>query len=216
MRSRKPLTPPEGRFVLGYVGTFGRVNGIETLVGAIRIAERNVPGKVALVLVGDGPDRAAVVAEARDMSAVAVCPAVQRSHVPAILSALDGTILHATATPVYRYGISFNKLFEYMAVGRPVVFACDSAYDPVAQTGAGITVGPNDPERIAEAMVTLADTPEADRRAMGAVGRAYVARYHDLRALGEAFVAVVDGRPTGEPHLPTDAGGDVQSGGPVV
>ena len=55
-----------------------------------------------------------------------------------------------------------------MAVGRPVVFACDSAYDPVAQTGAGITVPPNDPERIAEAMVTLATTPEADRRAMGA------------------------------------------------
>ena len=206
----------EGRFVLGYVGTFGRINGIQTLVDAVRIAEREKPGRVALVLVGDGPERAAVVAGARDMSAIAVCPAVQRSQVPAILSALDGTILHATATPVYRYGISFNKLFEYMAVGRPVVFACESAYDPVAQTGAGISVGPNDPERIAEAVLALAATPEADRQAMGAAGRSYVARYHDLRALGAAFAAVVDGRSTGEPTLSTDAGGDVPSGDPVA
>ena len=51
--------------------------------------------------------------------AVALCPAIAKKYVPAILRALDGTVVHATATPVYRYGISFNKLFEYMAGGPP-------------------------------------------------------------------------------------------------
>ena len=182
----------EGRFVLGYVGTFGRVNGVETLVRAMRTAEQREPGRVALVLVGDGPDRASVIAQARTSSAVAVCPAVQRGHVPAILRALDATVVHATATPVYRYGISFNKLFEYMAVGRPVVFACESAYDPVARAGAGLTVPPNDPERIADAFLRLAATPATHRLEMGAEGRAYVARHHDLRSLGADFANVVD------------------------
>jgi glycosyltransferase involved in cell wall biosynthesis len=183
----------DGRFVLGYVGTFGRVNGVETLVRALRIAEQRAPGSVALVLVGDGPDRASVLAEARASSTVAVCPAVQRGNIPAILQALDATVVHATATPVYRYGISFNKLFEYMAVGRPVVFACESAYDPVARVGAGVTVPPNDPERIADAFLRIATTSAAQRLEMGANGRSYVARHHDLTSLRADFAAVVDG-----------------------
>jgi glycosyltransferase involved in cell wall biosynthesis len=158
----------------------------------VRIAEQREPGRVALVLVGDGPDRAAVVSEAGASSTVAVCPAVQRGHVPAILRALDATVVHATATPVYRYGISFNKLFEYMAVGRPVVFACESAYDPVASTGAGITVPPNDPERIADAFLRLAATPATQRLEMGAEGRSYVARHHDLESLRTDFATVID------------------------
>jgi glycosyltransferase involved in cell wall biosynthesis len=206
----------EGRFVVGYVGTFGRVNGIGTLLGAVRVAEQRMPGRVALVLVGDGPERGALVAEARGMLAVAVCSAVPRAQVPAILRALDATILHATATPVFRYGMSPNKLFEYMAVGRPVVFACDSAYDPVAQTGAGITVPPNDPEAIAEAMITLAITPAEARRAMGAAGRSYVARYHDLRSLGEAFAAVVEGRPGSSNRSGGDRAGEVHPTDPVA
>jgi glycosyltransferase involved in cell wall biosynthesis len=188
----------QGRFVLGYVGTFGRVNGVETLVRAVRIAEQREPGRVALVLVGDGPDRASVASEAGASSTVAVCPAVQRGHVPAILRALDATVVHATATPVYRYGISFNKLFEYMAVGRPVVFACESAYDPVAGVGAGLTVPPNDPERIADAFLRLAATPASRLLEMGAEGRSYVARHHDLESLRADFATVIDAPRSGD------------------
>ena len=142
-----------GRFVLGYMGTFGRVNGVDVLVRAAEIAEERAPGRVGLLLVGDGPERESVERLARSVPAVAVRAAVAKQHVPEILRALDATVVHATATPVYRYGISFNKLFEYMAAGRPVVFACESTYDPVADAGAGVTIPPNDPERIAEAFL---------------------------------------------------------------
>jgi glycosyltransferase involved in cell wall biosynthesis len=95
---------------------------------------------------------------------------------------------------VYRYGISFNKLFEYMAAERPVVFACGSVYDPVAVTGAGVTVAPDDARQLADAFVDLAAaTPEA-RAAMGAAGRDYVAREHNMLHLGARLAEVVEGR----------------------
>jgi hypothetical protein len=75
---------------------------------------------------------------------------IPKRLVPGVLRAVDAAVVHATATPVYRYGISFNKLFEYMAAARPIVFACQSAYDPASDVGAGLSVPPDDPDKLAE------------------------------------------------------------------
>jgi glycosyltransferase involved in cell wall biosynthesis len=188
----------EGRFVVGYFGAFGRVNRVDVIARAAAVAERRDPGRIGVVLIGNGPERPEVERLAAGDPAVAFGPPVPKSTVPLILRAVDATVVHTTYTPVYRYGISFNKLFEYMAAERPVVFACDSAYDPVAATGAGITVRPDDPDLLADAFLELARaTPEA-RAAMGSAGRDYVTREHNLAILGETLDLVVGGRlPTG-------------------
>jgi len=110
--------------------------------------------------------------------------------VPQVLRSVDAGIVHATANPVYRYGISFNKLFEYLAAGLPVVFACDSAYDPVAIAEAGISLHPNDPVRLADALLEIADAGPEARTRMGAAGRAYVAREHDIARLSETLAEI--------------------------
>jgi len=191
----------DGRFVIGYLGAFGRVNRVDVIVQAAAVAERRDSGRVGVVLIGEGPERLEAQRLAGASPAVRFGPAVPKRFVPTILRALDATVVHTTLTPVYRYGISFNKLFEYMAAERPVVFACESAYDPVRETGAGLTVRPDDPERLAGAFLELASaTPEA-RAAMGSAGRSYVAREHNFEHLGETLNAVIEGR------LPTNQRG---------
>jgi len=184
----------EGRFVLGYLGAFGRVNCVDLIARAAALAEARDPGRVGLVLIGDGPERPEVERAAAGNPAVAIGTAIPRRYVPAMLRALDATVVHATHTPVYRYGISFNKLFEYMAAERPVVFACDSAYDPVRATGAGVSVAPDDPERLADAFLELAAATPETRAAMGAAGRNYVTQEHNIASLGETLSDVVQGR----------------------
>ena len=181
----------QGRVVFGYVGAFGRVNRVDLLVRAAAEADARAPGRVGLVLVGDGPERPSVEREALATSAVAVCAAIPKWSVPSVLGALDGAVVHATATPVYRYGISFNKLFEYMAAGLPVAFACSSAYDPVATTGAGISIEPDDVGSMATALLSLADAGLAERARMGAAGRAFVELEHDLARLATTLDELV-------------------------
>ncbi len=182
----------DGRFVLGYTGAFGRVNRIDVIARAAAIAEERVPGRIGVVLVGDGPERRPLEREFAGLATVAFCTAVAKREIPAILRALDATIVHTTATPVYRYGISFNKLFDYMAAAKPVVFATESAYDPVAATGAGLSVRPDDPDALADAFIDLADRSEDDRVAMGQAGRAYVQSEHNIAILGETLAEVVE------------------------
>ena len=113
---------------------------------------------------------------------------------PVVLRAIDAGVVHATANPVYRYGISFNKLFEYFAAARPVAFACVSAYDPVATALAGISLPPDDADRLAEAFVELARLEAPERQRMGAAGRETVEREHDIARLALTLrdIAVAD------------------------
>jgi glycosyltransferase involved in cell wall biosynthesis len=184
----------EGRFVFGYVGAFGRVNRTDLVVQAAALAEAADPGHIGLVLVGDGPERPDAEAAAAGQTGVAVLRPVPKSQVPRILRALDATVVHTTRTPVYRYGVSFNKLFEYMAAERPVVFACETAYDPVEASGAGVTIPPDDAGELAAAFARMAAMPPEVRSAMGAAAMDYVRREHDYDGLGDTLAAVVEGR----------------------
>ena len=184
----------EGRFVFGYVGSFGRVNRLDVIIAAAAAADEHTPGRIGLVIVGDGPERADLERlSAAAPGVVTIAPAVPKRFVPTVLRALDAAVVHATSTPVYRYGISFNKLFEYMAAGRPVLFACDSAYDPVADVGAGISVKPDRPDLLADAMGRLIGLPAEALVAMGAAGRACVEREHNIDGLASRLADAIDG-----------------------
>lgn len=182
-----------GRFVVGYVGSFGRVNRVDVILDAARHAERLAPGRVGLVVVGDGPERADLEAAAVG-TPIRVLGAVPKHSVATVLRDLDAAVVHTTRTPVYRYGISFNKLFEYLAAGRPVLFACESAYDPVESVGAGTTVSPDDPIALGRAMVEMAALGTKERDPMGRAGRAYVAREHDVATLVATLADLVEAR----------------------
>lgn len=190
----------EGRLVLGYVGSLGRVNRVDVIVRAALLAEAREPGRIGLVLVGDGPERAALEQLAGDQLVVAFEKPVPKRTVPAILAGLDAAVVHATATPVYRFGISFNKLFEAMAASRPVVFACTSAYDPVAHDGAGISVRPDDPEILAEAFLAMAGASPEARANMGAAGRRRVELDHSITGLAARLAAIL---PSGDQERST-------------
>ncbi|HLP59538.1 MAG TPA: hypothetical protein VK186_11940 [Candidatus Deferrimicrobium sp.] len=88
---------------------------------------------------------------------------------------------------LYKYGFSFNKLFEYLAAGKPIVFSIDSDYNPVKESGAGITVPPQDPGALSEAIIRLYGMPGEERLEMGRKGVAYAREFHEMERLADRF-----------------------------
>jgi glycosyltransferase involved in cell wall biosynthesis len=95
---------------------------------------------------------------------------------------------------VAKYGMSANKVFDYLMLGRPVVFSCDSFNDPVSDAGAGLSVPAADPQALAAAMIELAHKSPEERQRMGDRGREFVLAHHNLETLAkrlEEFLAKI-------------------------
>lgn len=182
VRVRSPLTGkcPDSRptFDFVYAGNFGTVQALEVLVEAALRAAREEP-KVRLKLIGDGTERASLRALAnRSGGIVEVRDAVPITHIGDILAQADVLVAHLKDDPLFEITIP-SKLQFYLAMGQPVLAAIKGeAARIVEHAGAGLAVQPGDASAIAEAMVTMARTSEAELAAMGGAARsAYEAHF---------------------------------------
>jgi glycosyltransferase involved in cell wall biosynthesis len=179
-----------GAFTVGFVGTLGRANVLETLVDAARLLE---PDGVQVVVVGHGPEREQLVARAGAASNVAFVGPIPKEQVAPALALFDACYVGYRRSSLYRFGVSPNKLYDYMAAGRPVLFAADAANQPVREADCGRTVPPEDPQALADAIRWLAAAPSDERERLGANARAYVAEHHDYTRLADRLAEVLLG-----------------------
>jgi glycosyltransferase involved in cell wall biosynthesis len=179
-----------GRVIAGYVGSHGQANALGTLIHAAReLRDRGEDG-IVFVFVGDGPEKETCQRLARDhdLHNVIFWRPIPKRSVPAVLEAFDVTLFSLLDVAVHRYGLSCNKLFDYLASGRPVVSACAVQDTPVSASGGGICVPPEAPKAIADALITLASLGEAGRQAIGDRGKHWVYENHNVTALAERFL----------------------------
>ncbi len=178
------------RLVVGYAGTHGLANGLDTLLEA---AARLPAESTAVVLVGDGPAKDRLRAKAAELGLASAhfLPPVPRAAMPALLAEMDVLYLGWPNRPLYRFGISPNKLMDYMMAARPVVHAAAAANDPVAASGCGRCCPPEDPAALAEALSHVLGLAPAEREAMGQRGRQYVVQHHDYAVLAREFLEAI-------------------------
>jgi glycosyltransferase involved in cell wall biosynthesis len=179
-----------GRLVAGYVGSHGPVNGLDILVESARRLRDRADGQVTIVFVGDGPDKARCERLARDydLANVLFWRPVPKRAVPGVLEALDVTLFCLRDPAVYKYGLSCNKLFDYLASGRPVVSVCAIADCPVSASGGGVCVPCESPDAVADALLRMRALGDAGRRGMGEQGKAWVRQNHGATALAGRFL----------------------------
>ncbi len=175
------------RFLIGYAGGHGLANALDFLLDA---AAQLKDAPVTFVLVGDGPDKAALQQRADELALdnVVFLPSIPKRAVPAFLARMDSLFIGWRKLPIYRFGINPNKLFDYMMAGKPVIHSVEAGNDMVKDAGAGISVGAEDPAAIADAVRRMAALTPNERGRMGAAGRQYILAHHDYRLLARRFL----------------------------
>jgi len=108
------------------------------------------------------------------------------------LSEADAFCLIFHGHEIYNFGVSANKLYDYLSVGRPIILALNGEYNPVADARAGISVLADDDQALADAIAEMTRTPEDERRAMGKRARAYALKHHSMDGLGQKFANVLN------------------------
>ncbi|MBM7581716.1 glycosyltransferase involved in cell wall biosynthesis [Caldicoprobacter guelmensis] len=182
----------KGYFIVGYAGSHGIANALDYFIESARYFE-NLP--VAFILVGQGPEKERIqkyVVE-NQLRNVIFLPPVPKECIPNLLRKMDALYIGWRKNRLYRFGISPNKLFDYMMAGKPVIHAVEAGNDPVVESGCGISIPPEDPIAIAEAVKRIMDMPAEERNAMGLKGREYVLKNHSYNVLAKRFIEAIKG-----------------------
>jgi glycosyltransferase involved in cell wall biosynthesis len=190
-----PATPASDSFTLMYFGAHGAANGLHNLLDAMQLVEANPVGKhIRLRLIGDGPLKPTLVSNAKTkgLERVIFEPPVPKSKIPELAAEADAFLFNLIDAPVFKHGISSNKLFDFMASGRPIIFACASSNNPVSAALAGETVPPEDAPTLAAAIIKMASLPTEDRVEMGLAGRRYLEANHDMRHLASKLATALN------------------------
>ena len=116
---------------------------------------------------------------------------VPKTDMPGALAGADACI--AILKPLEEYKTTYpNKVFDYMAAGRPVLLAIDGVIREVVEAaGCGIFAEPGSPSALAEAITRLASDKEKARQ-MGIAGRAYLEEHFSRAAIGEKLLALLE------------------------
>jgi glycosyltransferase involved in cell wall biosynthesis len=175
--------------VVGYVGGHGLSNALDMLIEA---GADSRLGGIGIVCVGNGPEKARLEQKARAISSrVVFLPSVPKRSIPEVLNLFDILYIGWAKSPLYRFGISPNKLYEYMMAGRPILHAIEAANDPVREAECGLTVAPEDVSALCEGVLHLAALRDGERQRMGGRGRRYVEERHVVSTLSQRFLEAV-------------------------
>mgnify|MGYP006384677275 CR=1 FL=1 len=178
----------KGRFIFGYAGNHSSANCLQTVVEA---AEKLINSNASFILVGNGRDKNKLInfVKEKQLNNVIFHDSIEKKTIPDLLSKLDCLLISwKNLEELYKYGISPNKLLDYMMAGKPIIHAVNAGNDPVKDSGCGISVPAEDSEAFANAIIRMMNTSKEERSFMGIKGREYVIKNNDYRVLAQKYI----------------------------
>jgi glycosyltransferase involved in cell wall biosynthesis len=182
----------QDKFVVLYAGAHGMANDlIMTLEAANQLRHRT---DICILLIGDGKEKEKLRQQAEEMnlSNVLFLPAASKNEMPEIMAASDAGL--AILMPIDAFKSTYpNKVFDYMAAGRPVVLVIDGVIREVVEKAhAGIFSPPGNPQTLAETIEYMADHQDLVSE-MGRSGRDYIKKHFNRVDLTEKMVTLLEG-----------------------
>lgn len=183
-----------GRFLIGFAGGLNMGMAVETMQDAAGLLAGS---NISFVVVGDG-SRAAFLRDRANRAGLTnfhMLDRIPKAAVPAFLSRMDVLAIAWHRNPLYLYGVSPNKIFDYMFAGLPILQSSNASNDLVAEAQCGLGVPAEDAAALAAAASRLQALPPEELRRLGENGRRFVLENHDYPHLARRFLEAIDRAP---------------------
>jgi len=193
LRKNRAARKDQGKFEILYAGAVGLANNLDVLVDAADLIKDKIKN-IRVRIIGDGPERGRLETESlkRGLRNISFEDPVPKDEIFPILQNADVLFFNLKDAPVFQYGISSNKLFDYMASGVPLLFSAKAGNNPVEEAKAGLSIMPGDSRLLAEAMIRLYHMPKKERDRLGRNGRAYIKEHHSIPKLADKLEYILN------------------------
>lgn len=181
---------PTDKFIVGYTGKLGLSNAIEFLIEtAIKLKENK---DILFVIVGNGQEKKHLQEKTKDLNNVLFISAIKKVQIQSMLSLFDVCYIGWKKEFLYKYGVSPNKIFEYMYSGKPILHSISTPKDIVKLSNCGLSVEAENSEEIKNAILELYRMGEEKRKILGDNGKQYVLENFTYSRLAAKYIQILN------------------------
>lgn len=159
---------PNNKFIVGYTGTFNTANSLDTLVDAAEILKKSK--NIFFILVGGGQDRVLLdkKIKSKNIENIIIIDTIPKIQIQAMLSNFDALYMGMKKHSLYHYGVSPNKLYDYLYASKPILYCIESGdYNPIKDDFTGYNLPAENPVMLANKILHLSKLSKLERSRMG-------------------------------------------------
>lgn len=180
---------PKDKFVIGYAGSIGLSNGLDTFIRVIKRLQDN--HNIHFVLLGKGDLLESYKDYLKACSNVQFIAKVERDEVRNILAQFDVAYFAALKSKVWDYGWSPNKLIDYMISGKPVLASYSGFRSMINEADSGLFVPAEDEESLLQGIEKLYSMPSEELEAMGKRGKEWLIQNRQWKTIAEKYLFIL-------------------------
>ena len=163
---------PKDKFIVGYTGTIGLANGLDSFCKSAELLKEH--REIFFVIVGEGNKKEALIKEYGELENLLFIDAIPKQQVQSMLALFDACYIGLKRENLFKYGVSPNKLFDYMYSAKPIVYAIDSGKSNIVKVAnCGVSVEAQNENAIANGVKELYDMGEKGVH-LGENGKNYI------------------------------------------
>ena len=176
-------------FKVVYTGSIRKANGLGILVDAAKAIR---DPRIKILVWGEGDEREELTRRVMEegLTNIVFKGKVEKKYVPSIVSRADLNLVHWGEVHLIQYGVSYNKLFDYMAAGRPIFSTVRPGYSIWEKYDCGRDTEDTRPEPLAHELEKMAALPPEELSRLGENARKGAEDY-DFRVLTQKLLNVI-------------------------
>ena len=181
-------------FTCVFTGYFMEYEGVHVMLKAAKeFHDKGVPIKFLFIGSGKEEEKMRKYASENKLDNVLIHGRISKELIPAILRSCDICLAHCATEgkeESFKYGISKNKVNEYLYSGNPVIYGRDDPMDPVAKYGGGYVIKPFKPDEFVARIQEIYDMKPEERDKFGENGKKYIIEHHRVDSLVDKLLEV--------------------------
>lgn len=180
------------KFIVGYFGGHALSNALDWSLDVAKDMQNEK--NIIFVFVGDGieKDRLKKRAEDEGINNVYFLPQINKKAIPDLLQYFDCSYMTGMPSPLYRFGLCLNKMYDSMMAGLPIVCAFDAPDTLVREFDCGYQCNPQNKSEVKNAIMKIVNMPIEKRLEMGKRGKEAVLSYFTYYKLAKQFEAIME------------------------
>ena len=162
---------PKDKFIVGYAGTIGAANAVDVLLESSKYIDND---NIVFVIVGDGQEKQKLINNYKNNDHIIFIDSIAKKQIQSLLQLFDVCYIGWRNINIYKYGISANKIYDYMYSSKPILHSYNGENDLIHIANCGITVPAEEPKAIAQGIMELYNMDATVRYTLGNNGKNYV------------------------------------------